>query len=362
VALIPLYVDLEQEWRGGQNQALLTLRGLRARGHAAELVAVRGGPLARRAQAEGVLVHTVGPHARRLQAVLLLRQLLARRRFDLLHANEPHALTAAWLARVHRRVPVVASRRVAYPLQRNSLALARYRAARCILAISRFVAESVLASGLPDERVEIVYEGVEVPPLPSKEARCAARRRWGVGEHETLIGCVGYLLPEKGQRFLIRALPAVREHFPACRLLLAGDGPCRTRLHDLVHDLRLQSAVQFAGFVEDIPQVYAALDLFVFPSLAEPLGTSLVAAMAYGLPVAAVKSGGVPEYVTDGETGLLAPAAEPGALAAAVLRLLRDPEQARHLGSAARETIEQRFAAEHMVENTLRVYQRICSA
>ncbi len=257
--MIPLYVDLEQEWRGGQNQALLTLRGLRARGHAAELVAVGECPLARRAQAEGIPVHAVGPRARRFQSALLLRRLLTQRRFDLLHANEPHALTAAWLARAHHRLPLVASRRVAYPLQRNSLALARYRAARRILAISRFVAESVVASGLPTKQVEIVYEGVEVPPLPSVEARRVARRRWGVGGDETLVGCVGYLLPEKGQRFLIRALPAVREHFPNCRLRLAGDGPCRARLGNLVRDLQLESAVHFAGFVEDVAQVAAGL-------------------------------------------------------------------------------------------------------
>ncbi|MBI3670369.1 MAG: glycosyltransferase family 4 protein [Acidobacteria bacterium] len=359
--MIPLYVDLEREWRGGQNQALLTLRELRARGHAAELVAVGECPLARRAQAEGIPVHAVGPQARRLQAALLLRRLLTQRRFDLLHANEPHALTAAWLARAHHRLPLVASRRVAYALQRNSLALARYRAARRILTISRFVAESVVASGLPASQVEIVYEGVEVPPLPSEEAQCVARRRWGVGEDETLVGCVGYLLPEKGQRFLIRALPAVREHFPNCRLLLAGHGPCRARLGNLVRDLQLESAVHFAGFVEDVAQVYAALDLFVFPSLAEPLGTSLVAAMAYGLPVVAVNSGGVPEYVTHGQTGLLVSAANPNAIAAAVTGLLRDPEQAHRLGGAARETIEQRFAAGHMVENTLRAYERLCA-
>src|SRR5574337_980624 len=110
-ALKPLYVDLEPEWRGGQNQALLTLRGLRARGHAAELVAVRGQPLALRAAAEGIPVHGVGERAARLGAALLLRRLLRRRKFDVLHANEPHALTAAWLAGAHRRLALVVSRR-----------------------------------------------------------------------------------------------------------------------------------------------------------------------------------------------------------------------------------------------------------
>lgn len=363
--MIPLYVDLETQWRGGQNQALLTLQGLRARGHLAELLAVRGCPLARGALAEGIPVHPVGGHAARLQAALLLRQLLARQKFDLLHANEPHALTASWLAGVHRRLAVVVSRRVAYPLQQNPLALARYRAARRIIAVSRFVAQSVVASGLPADRVEIIYEGVEIPSLPSTEARRRARERCGIREGEVLLGCVGYLLPEKGQQFLIRAMPILRQQFPTCRLLLAGDGRCRPRLEQLAYELGLESAVHFAGFVEDVPQVYAALDVFVFPSLAEPLGTSLLAAMAYGLPVVAVARGGVPEIVEDGQTGLLVSDPDSGhypeGLATAAARLLRDAELSSRLGRAARETIGQRFAADQMVANTLRVYEQLCS-
>lgn len=358
----PLYVDLEPEWRGGQNQALLTLRGLRAQGHPAELLAVCGGALARRAAAEEIPVHTVNRCGARFRAAFLLRRLVAGERFDLVHSNEPHALTAAWLARAYGRVPLVVSRRVAYPLQNNPLALSRYRAARRILAVSRFVAQSVIASGLAPDRVEVLYEGAEVPPLPSPDARRQARQRWRLSERETLLGCVSYLLPEKGQHLLIRALPTLRAQFPACQVLLAGDGRCLKRLERLVRELHLESAVHFAGFVEDVPQVYAALDVFVFPSLAEPLGTSLLAAMAYALPVVAVGRGGVPEIVEHERSGLLVPEPEPRGIAAAVARLLQDPGFSRRLGLAARETIQRRFAADRMVENTARIYERLCSA
>src|SRR5258706_14013658 len=102
-----------------------------------------------------------------------------------------------------------------------------------------------------------------------REARQRARQRWSVTIDEPLLGCVGYLLPEKGQESVVRAMPEVRAKFPGTRLLLAGDGPCRERLEGLAKQLSLQSAVIFAGFVEDVAQVYAALDIFVFPSLAE---------------------------------------------------------------------------------------------
>src|SRR5262249_2188389 len=208
--LTPLWVDLELDWRGGQSQALLALRGLRARGHPAELVALRESPLARRAGAEGIPVHVVGRRAARLQAALLLSRLLAGRRFEVLHANEAHALTAAWLAGAHRRVQLVASRRVAYRLKKNPLARARYHSARRILAISESVAGELRASGIPGEQVEVVHDGVEIPELPSPSQRRQARARWGVPDEGWLLGCVGHLLPTKGQHLLIRGLAALR--------------------------------------------------------------------------------------------------------------------------------------------------------
>src|SRR6266436_282733 len=195
--------------------------------------------------------------------------------------------------------------------------------------------------------------------MSTPETRERARQRWGIAGKERLLGCVGYLLPEKGQESVVRAMPEVRAKFPGTRLLLAGDGPCRERLEGLAKQLSLQSAVIFAGFVEDVAQVYAALDIFVFPSLAEPLGTSLLAAMAWGLPVLAVASGGVPEYVEDGNNGLLVARPDADLLSAGMLRLLNEESLRMRLGREARRTIEERLSAGRMVENTIRVYEDV---
>src|SRR5262249_49675455 len=120
-AMRVLFVDLEREWRGGQSQALLTLRGLRQRGHDAHLVTADGSALAARAQAASIPAHAVGPRARRAEALFLLRRLLTRERFAIVHANEPHALTAAWLAGAHKKAAMVVSRRVAYPLKQGAI-------------------------------------------------------------------------------------------------------------------------------------------------------------------------------------------------------------------------------------------------
>ena len=321
-----------RQWRGGQSQALLLIRGLLAMGYSAELVARAGSPLAKRALAAGVRVHP-------------LWHLLHTEPYALVHCHDANGLTAAWVAGAARQSRLVASRRVAYPLARNPLAKARYRAAR-IVAVSNFVRASVIACGVPAEQVDVVYDGVELPELAPP--RRPSRR----------LGCVGYLLPEKGQELLIRALPLVLARYPDASLLLAGDGPCRAALERLAGALGVAQAVEFAGYVEDVAAAYRSLDVFLFPSLAEPLGSVLLTAMAYGLPVVARASGAVPEVIEDGRNGLLA-GEEPGAFAGAILCLLDDAELAARLGAGARLAVEQRFSADAMIQGTLQVYHRV---
>ena len=355
--MIPLIVDLETAWRGGQNQAFLLLKGLHQRGHRAELVAAEGSALGDRAAAIGIPVHRVSRGGLRFPAARLIRKLLSERSFSLVHANEAHAVTAAWLARVHRRIPFVISRRVGYPIGKSWLAQARYRAAQCIVANSEWVAQQAIASGAQGEKVEVVHEGIEIPALLSAEQRNPARRRWNVPPEAPLLGCVGVLLSDKGQEWLIRALAALRAEFPDARLLLAGDGPCRPALEQLTRQLGLGQAVIFAGFVKNVDTVYAALDVFLLPSFFEALNNSLLLAMGYETPCIAFNRGALGEIIVHEQSGLLVSGPNVEEIRNAAARLLRDREYARRLGKAARERVVERFSADGMVEGTLRVYE-----
>jgi glycosyltransferase involved in cell wall biosynthesis len=353
-----LYVDLEREWRGGQSQAWLTLRGLQERGHEVELLAARDSPLAHRVTETGITVHQVPRLGLRGWAARAIRRLLARKRFELVHLNEPHALTAAWLARAHKRLPLLLSRRIGFPLQKNAVSQARYRAAKRFLANSKDVAKSLIDSGIASERISIVNEGVEVFPLRTAERRSSARKVWNVRDNEFLFGCVSVFVPEKGQRHLIEALPLVRASHPEVRLLLAGDGACRAELEALAQSLGQKEAVLYPGFVKDVEQVYAALDAFVFPSEFEGLGTALQAAMAAGLPCISTKRGALGEVVENERTALVV---DPNGkeFASAMLRLIDDGALRKNLSDAGRREVEQRFSAGHMVENTINIYQDV---
>lgn len=359
--MIPLLVDLETEWRGGQNQMWLTLKGLHPRGHAAELVAAEGSILGERAEAIGVTVHKVSRGWLRIPAALRIFDLTKTGRFDLVHVNEAHALTAAWLARAHRRAPLIVSRRVGYPIGKSRIAQARYKAAARIIAISHWVARQVADVGVPRDKMAVVYEGVEIPPLPTAETRAQARARWSISPDTLLLGNVGVLLPDKGQEWLIRALATIRKEIRNCRLLLAGDGPCRPRLEKLTRQLGLGDAVIFAGFVKDIEPVYSALDVFLFPAQFEGLGTSLLAAMSYGIPSIAFNACAFGEIIEDGKTGVLVENQSLPGIERAITRLLRDRQFARRMGEAGRQRIENVFSADRMVEQTIKTYMEVCA-
>ncbi len=356
--MIPLLVDLETAWRGGQNQAFLLLKGLHARGHRAELVAAEGSALGERVAALGVPVHLVSRKGLRLPAARLIRKLVSQKFFSVVHANEAHAVTAAWLARVHRRVPFVISRRVGYPIGKSWVARARYRAAQCVVANSEWVAKQAIASGVHPCKVAVVHEGVEIPPLPNAEQRKEARRPWSISSDTPLLGCVGVLLPDKGQEWLIRALAALRAEFPSARLLLAGDGPCRPALEQLTRELGLGEAVIFAGFVKDVESVYAALDVFLLPSFFEALNNSLLLAMAYEVPSIAFNLGALGEMIVHEESGLLVSGPNVDEIRGAVARLLHDADLGRKFGKQARKRVEDHFSADHMVDEMIELYDR----
>ncbi len=354
-----LLVDVETAWRGGQNQALLILKGLLERGHEAELVAAKGSALGERAQGSGVRVHSVSRGLFRIPAAQKVHELIRGGRFDLVHANEAHAVSAVWMAGAHKRVPFLISRRVGYPIGKSRASRSRYEAAARIIANSKWVAEQAASSGAPREKLTVVYEGTEIPLRFTDAERSVARLRWGVSRDAPLLGCVGVLLPDKGQEWLIRALSELKNEFPDAKLLLAGDGPCRAKLESLGRELRVGESVLFPGFVKDVESVYAALDVFLLPSFFEALNNSLLAAMAYEIPSVAFNRGALGEIIEHEKSGLLVSGPDVSEICNATKRILQDQNFASSLGKEGRKRVEESFSAKHMVDGVIRVYEEV---
>ena len=178
----------------------------------------------------------------------------------------------------------------------------------------------------------------------------------GIGRPRVLF--VGRLAPQKGVRTLIEAAGALRT--PGIQVLLVGDGPEQARLESEVGTSGLGHRVHFLGFVhhDTVPAALAHADLLVLPSLYEELGTVLLEAMWSNLPIVASRTGGIPDVVSDGKTGLLVPPGEPRALAGAIDRVLGSPDLARRLAQAAHERARD-YDWEVLAGRVLDVYRRV---
>ncbi|OGL05275.1 MAG: hypothetical protein A3J45_04130 [Candidatus Rokubacteria bacterium RIFCSPHIGHO2_02_FULL_69_13] len=166
--------------------------------------------------------------------------------------------------------------------------------------------------------------------------------------------------PIKGVRYLIEALPHVLQHEPAAYLVLWGDGPERPTLEARAQELGIADRVRLAGFQPDATRFLGMVDCFVLPSLSEGFSFALLEAMAAGRPIVATRVGGIPEVVRDAEQGLLVPAADPGALATAIVRVLRDEALAQGLGREARAASERYTLAAHAA-SLQQVYREVAA-
>jgi glycosyltransferase involved in cell wall biosynthesis len=353
-----LHVDSARGWRGGQNQVWLSARGMAARGHDVVLACRAGGVLAERARAAGLAVREMRFRGDLWPgAALALASALRETRPDVVHLHDPHAVSAGLLAcRLAGRRALVATRRVDFAL-RGFLSRRKYAACDRVIAVSEAIAGVLRRGGLPTERVRVVYEGV--PDRPAQTGGQDALRALGVPEGAPVVGNVAALTGHKDQATLLAAAARVGVRMPESRFVIVGEGELRGRLEAQSRDLGLERRCIFAGFRADLDRLIPAFTVFCLSSHMEGLGTSLLDAMAFGVPVVATAAGGIPEAVTDGITGRLVPPRDPDALAAALVEALAHPAQRAEWGRAGRRRFEERFTADRMVEATLAVYAEL---
>jgi len=230
-----------------------------------------------------------------------------------------------------------------------------------IIAISDHIARFTVARGVRHpSRVRRVYHGLETfDTLGLQREALALRAELGVAPDDFLIGNVGRLVPQKGQRHLVLAMPMLLERVPRARALIVGAGALDTYLRGLIDDMGLADRVHVLGARRDVPTVMHALDAFVMPSIWEGFGLVLLEAMAAGRPIVASRAATIPEVVVDGETGLLVPPGDPPALADALAQLAEDPALAHSMGEAGRLRLHERFSVTKMVGDTEGLYREL---
>jgi glycosyltransferase involved in cell wall biosynthesis len=331
---------------GGAERHLIELwRRMDRRRFAVEIACLAGsGGFAGEAAALGWPIHDLGAGRRiatprGVGALLRLVHLTASLRPGVIHG---YLMTGSLFAALAGRlcgVPVVAVAKrnldaFENPRQRFLHALA-LRLATHVTAVSRTVAASVAARGVPPERITVIPNGVDGARF-APSAAAGARERNG---QDPVIGCVGCLAPRKDHRTLLEALSALDRRGRRFHAVLVGDGPERAALEARARELGLAGRVRFAGERDDVAALLPTFDVFVLSSREEGIPNALLEAMAAARPVVATAVGGTPEVVHAGETGWLVPPGEPAALAAALDEALVHPGEAVRRGLAARQAV-----------------------
>lgn len=354
-----LHVEGGRNLYGGAHQILLLAEGLQQRG-VDNVIACRLGSELSRAALPVAEVHAIRMGGD-LDFGLLGRlfRLIQRTRPDIVHLHSRiGADVMGGIASRLAGVPVVHSRRQDNPEARLVVAL-KYRLHDRVIAISDGIAEVLLSEGLSAQKLRVVRDAVDATPFLHAADRAWFAREFGLDSDGPFIGVVAQLIPRKGHRYLLEAIPPLLASFPGLKVLFFGKGPMETELRQRIDLQGLRQHVHLVGFRDDLPRILPCLDLFVHPALKEGLGVSLLQASSAGLPIVASRAGGIPEAVRDGVSGILVDPAHSVMLGQAINTLLSDSDLRLCMGAAGRELVQREFSANHMVEGNLAVYREL---
>jgi glycosyltransferase involved in cell wall biosynthesis len=358
------HVDTASTWRGGEGQVLSLARGLARRGHDVLVICPPRSELAEACARHHVPTRAVAMRAEfDVGAMISVARALRGFRADIVHFHTARAHAIGLAAARLARTPVkVLSRRVDFPIGGNPFSRMKYKArVDAVVAISEAVREVLLAGGMAPGLITVIYSGVDLEQWDGKLEGRRFRAELGIPPSAPLVGVVGALAPHKAQSYFLRAAAELARTRPDVRYVIVGEGELEQELKELARSLGIERIVAFAGFRRNMRAVFAAIDVFVLSSVAEGLCTSIMDAMACGVPVVATRVGGVPEIIRDADCGILVPPADPSAMAAAIGRVLKDSSLRSRLVKGGRDRVLD-FSVEKTVEQTEQLYSKLLIA
>lgn len=226
-----------------------------------------------------------------------------------------------------------------------------------LIAVSEQVSDSLFSySKNLEGKITVINNGVDINRYRITEDKSGIRESLGYGEDDLLVITVAILKEQKGHRYLISAAAELIPEYPKLKFLLAGDGILKDDLIRLVDSNGIGENFHFLGIREDIPELLAACDYFILPSLWEGLPMALIEAMASGLPIVATEVSGSKQVMNDGKTGLLVPPGDSHALAQALTKLISQPNFACEMANSARERIQESYSVEKQTDEHIDLY------
>lgn len=290
-------------------------------------------------------------------------QLIRQEKIGIIHGHEFSAIVYGWIVSRLTRTPFVGTvhgKNYFWEKIRRRLAFRAIARTGTLVAVSqdlkRFIIEKV---DIPDSRIRLVYNGVQRNPSVCKADVERCRTQLGIKAGDLVIGSVGSLYPVKGHQYLLDAMPMILKQHPKSFLLLIGRGELEMPLKEQAKHLGIEMRVHFLGLRQDVPTLFALMDVFVLPSLSEGLSMALLEAMDAGKPVVATSVGGNSELIDHEQTGLLVQTKDANALAKALTGILSDPSLRQDYGHAGAEKIRLGFSLNRMVARYCDIYRAV---
>lgn len=358
-----LHIEMGRHRLGGTMQVYYLLRGLKALGMPAVLVCPVNSPLHKLAIQDSLPVRAIpfaGDHD--LLFIPKLLRILKEEQPDIVHIHSRRGADTLGLlaAKLAGGAKVIISRRVDDPVHLNWFNRLRYvRLPDRVVTVSKGIARVLEAAGVPATKIRQVYSAIDFKSYQSPMDVITARQRLELPPLAPVLAVVAQLIPRKGHRFLLEALPMILARHPSTQVLFVGEGADEAKLREQVSRDGLSDNVRFLGYRNDIGDILRACDLLVHPATMEGFANVAMQAMAAGIPVVSSAVGGMPESVRDGITGLLVPPQDPPLLAAAILRLLDNPALRQQLGERGKTIVENEFNTDAMVKGNLAVYEEL---
>ncbi|WP_338863183.1 glycosyltransferase family 4 protein [Myxococcus stipitatus] len=336
--------------RGTETHLVCLAQALARAGHKVITVAREGGYIARELRAQGLpVVPGVFRNAADVRGMLSVSRAIRSARPDWLVGSFGHEYWPLLTVGALTGTPVALFRHLNSRLKTLSRRLLP-RWARRFIVVSEAMRTNLVSQGVPSERIQCLYNPLDVDYFRVDEAeRAAARRELGIEEHEVLVGFVGALKPEKGAFRLAEAFNRAMPRSPHLRALWVGEEAAHAHLRQLLAP-ELQERHILRGWTRDMRKLYAAMDVATMPSeWVEPFGRVSIEAQACGVPVLASRIGGLPETMLEGESGLLLPPGDVAAWSDALVTLAQmQPAQRRNMGEAGARFVRERFSSERI--------------
>lgn len=360
---------------GSQRNTLLTLKGLVRDGYKTELICGPGGRLIPETEALGVPVHVLPDLVRQVdprkdsRALFELYRLFRARHYSIVHT---HATKAGFLGRLAAwwaGVPGIVHTFHSVPFEMNGNLGSRFYIAleRLIGKVTHSLAcvGDVLRQQLavwqvaPAEKLVTIYSGIEFTRYVAEHTPAETKHQVGLENAWPIVGSIGRLCDQKAQHYLVEAVALLRAQYPRLRLVLVGEGGLRPLLERRIRELDLSTHVLLLGERDDIADLLNIFDVYAMSSLWEGVGRALTEAMYWKLPVVATPVNGVIELILHEETGLLVPPRDPRALAAAISRLVSDPQLALQLGTSAHLKVSELMDGQRMITAIEDLYEKL---